>query len=97
MIGLKTPNHNNAIKSRSTIILHVNISYMCTVCLHQNLIEKPSPSVADHFAAEMIHFKAVPVSCHIHVHVYVYMYVYAYTKTCTCKFSWQSGDFKGNN
>jgi V-type H+-transporting ATPase subunit H len=27
----------------------------------RNLIEKPSQSVADHFAAEMIHFKAVPV------------------------------------
>ena len=45
------------------VLLHTDI-HVCTCILIviQNLIEKRSQSTAEHFAAEMIHFKAVPVS-----------------------------------
>lgn len=35
----------------------------------QNLLEKPSQEVAEKFAADMIHFKAVPVSDCVRVHI----------------------------
>ena len=38
------------------------------LCLSQNLLEKPSQEVAEKFAADMIHFKAVPVSDYVNVH-----------------------------
>lgn len=51
---------------------------MHIICLSQNLLEKPSQDVAEKFAADMIHFKAVPVSNYVNVHI-IYMYMYVST------------------
>ena len=47
-----------------TLYVYVSTVHVFNIC--QNLLEKPSQSVAEHFAAEMIHFKAVPVSQAVH-------------------------------